>query len=139
MSIIKNSYGKWLHVTLKLYSEEADSITPRSHCDARLHRNNLLMEHIQENESNAYTKITDIEHSSATNDLDSSGNFINILVSPEATLFLMNMEIRPSMHMVVLSENIFDDQILNSFHINTHTRTNYAWVGMRSDKLFGFP
>ena len=59
MSIIKNSYGKWLHVTLKLYSDEADSITRRSHCDARLHRNNLLMEHIQENESNAYTKITD--------------------------------------------------------------------------------
>jgi len=146
MTIIKNTYGKWLHVTLKLYSDlnhniEANSITRRSHCDARLHRNDLLMEHIQGNESNAYTKITDIEHSSETSDfsMDSSGYFINFLVSPEVTLFLRNMEIRPSMHMAVLSENLFDDQILNSFHINTHTRKNYVWVGLRSDKLFGFP
>ena len=144
MTIIKNTYGKWLHVTLKLYSDlnhniEANSITRRS--DARLHRNELLMEHIQENESNAYTKITDIEHSSETNDfsMDSSGYFINFLVSPEVTLFLLNMEIRPSMHMTVLSENLFDDEILNSFHIDTHTRKNYVWVGLRSDKLFGFP
>ena len=152
MSIIKNTYGKWLHVTLKLYDDlegiccnaETNSFTRRSHCDARIQRNNLLMKHIQENESNPYTKITDIEHSSETYDLSmendfSSGFFVNFLVSPEVTLFLLNMEIRPSMHMTVLSENVFDDEILNSFHVNTHTRKNYVWVGLRSDKLFGFP
>lgn len=157
MSIIKNSYGKWLHVTLKLYTDNAEtnSVTRRSHRDARVHRNNLLMNHIQENESNVYTKITDIEHSSETSDFSSdssltflndhpeksekSGYFINFLVSPEVSFFLLNMEIRPSLHMVVISEHLFCDKNLNSFHINTHTRKNFVWVGLRSDKLFAFP
>ena len=143
ISTIRNSYGKWLLVTLKLYPDnaQANSVSQSSYCDARRHRNRLLFEHIQENESNAYTKVTDVEKLSETNQFakDSTGYYINFLVSPEVTLFLLNMEIRPSMHMSVLSENTFNDKTLNSFHINTHSRKNYVWAGLRSDKLFGFP
>ena len=144
MSIIKNSYGKWLQIMLMLDTDNAEthSVPESSHLDALWHRNRLLLEHIRDNQHNPYTKITDIEHSAQTSQLenDSTARYINFLVSPESTLFLMKMEIRPTMHMTVLTEDAFDDKILNSFHINTHSHKNYLWVGPdNSDELFGFP
>ena len=144
MSIIKNSYGKWLQIMLMLDTDNAEthSVSESSHLDALWHRNRLLLEHIQDNEDNPYTKITEIEHSAQTSQLDndSTARYINFLVSPESTLFLMKMEIRPTMHMAVLTEDAFNDKILNSFHINTHSHKNYLWVGPdNSDELFGFP
>ena len=144
MSIMENSYGKWLHIMLMLDNAQTHSASAKRHDEARNHQNRLLLEHIQYNEQNPYTKITAIEHSAHTSHLEDSNNndsaqYINFLISPEVTFFLMKKEIRLYMHMTILSEDACDDRILNSFDINTHSRKNYLWVGPKSDKLVGLP
>ena len=129
---------------LMLDNTQTHSVSARRHVNARNHQNRLLLEHIQYNEQNPYTKITAIEHSADTSHFEDSNNndsaqYINFLISPEVTFFLMKKEIRLYMHMTILSEDACDDRILNSFDINTHSRKNYLWVGPKSDKLVGLP
>ena len=147
MSIMKNRQGKWLQIMLLMDSENAEthSVSRSNHLDARKHRNRLLLEYIQEKNLFPYTKITDMVHMGHSSQitLDSnnniSGHYMNFVVSPEASLFLMKMEIRPSMLMTILSGHAFDDKILNSFHIDAYNHANYSWVESSNDKPFGLP
>ena len=142
---MKNSYGKWLHIMLMLDSDNAEthSVPGISHLEARRHRNRLLLKYVQEKKRFPYSKITNMEHVVQRTQVDSNNNdsapYINFLVSPEAPSFLMKMEIRPLMHMTVLSGHAFDDKIINSFHIAAYNHANYSWVESSNDKLFGLP